>query len=513
MIGYDLLNEPWPGRPRGATCLNPAGCPAFDATTLAAFHDRVLDRDPRGRRRRRSSGTSRNVLFNFGADSHHADDRRRRGRLQLPRLLPRRVLRGPARPTCRAAEELVFDNADEQSERDRRRPAPDRVRRHRRPRGRSRRMVELADEHMVSWQYWHYCDCDDPTTAGPGVQAIVIDPSKPPQRRERQARRSSRARAALPAAVAGTPTRATTSTPRHRLAAQARLGPNAPRGAAAPRQLETEVFVPDDPVPRRLRGRRRRRARDVRTRNARPAARTPPQSELGDGSGRPTPVVDYAPAMTDLEERSIEALPDRGENCGAKLTGAEKRTALERGDQPRALHRVRRGAIDRRRVGRGLRSGQLRPRRDGGGVTGAARRGRRRVRGLGWVGDAGGATRRRLPPRARWWHVSWLGWVGGRVARRRDKGLPQLHEGGRVLRGGEEGRLQARAQDRHGPRLAAEYPGLLAEPSHRPRRSRGKGVDVSTAAARRTSRRARGTRDQNSRLDSSASSDSSMSGT
>ena len=38
--------------------------------------------------------------------------------------------------------------------------------------------------------------------------------------------------------------------------------------------------------------------------------------------------------MTDLEERSIEALTDRCENCGATLTGAEKRTALERGTTP-----------------------------------------------------------------------------------------------------------------------------------------------------------------------------------
>jgi hypothetical protein len=31
----------------------------------------------------------------------------------------------------------------------------------------------------------------------------------------------------------------------------------------------------------------------------------------------------------DLEERSIEQLPDRCQNCGAQLTDAEKQTALE----------------------------------------------------------------------------------------------------------------------------------------------------------------------------------------
>jgi predicted RNA-binding Zn-ribbon protein involved in translation (DUF1610 family) len=33
----------------------------------------------------------------------------------------------------------------------------------------------------------------------------------------------------------------------------------------------------------------------------------------------------------DLEERTIEQLPDRCESCGAQLTSAEKRTALEEG--------------------------------------------------------------------------------------------------------------------------------------------------------------------------------------
>jgi len=33
----------------------------------------------------------------------------------------------------------------------------------------------------------------------------------------------------------------------------------------------------------------------------------------------------------ELEERTIERLPERCQNCGAKLTDAEKRTALTEG--------------------------------------------------------------------------------------------------------------------------------------------------------------------------------------
>jgi hypothetical protein len=36
----------------------------------------------------------------------------------------------------------------------------------------------------------------------------------------------------------------------------------------------------------------------------------------------------------ELEEHSIETLPERCENCGATLTEAEKQTALERGTKP-----------------------------------------------------------------------------------------------------------------------------------------------------------------------------------
>ena len=35
---------------------------------------------------------------------------------------------------------------------------------------------------MVSWQEWHYCGCDDPTTSGPGdTQALVKDPAQRPR--------------------------------------------------------------------------------------------------------------------------------------------------------------------------------------------------------------------------------------------------------------------------------------------------------------------------------------------
>jgi hypothetical protein len=37
--------------------------------------------------------------------------------------------------------------------------------------------------------------------------------------------------------------------------------------------------------------------------------------------------------MVDLEERTLEQLPDRCQNCGTALTAAEKQTVLEEGAQ------------------------------------------------------------------------------------------------------------------------------------------------------------------------------------
>jgi endoglycosylceramidase len=40
VLGYELLNEPWPGT-LWAQCANPVGCPVFDAM-LAAFTRRTM---------------------------------------------------------------------------------------------------------------------------------------------------------------------------------------------------------------------------------------------------------------------------------------------------------------------------------------------------------------------------------------------------------------------------------------------------------------------------------------
>jgi endoglycosylceramidase len=205
MMGYDLLNEPWPGTQSG-TCSQPAGCPAFDQGPFSAFYERMIAAI-RQADRRNLIWYEPQVLFNFGSDSS-VDD------LSDPRLgfswhvyCISAATGGGNSPACTAADEMVADNADKQARQTGSAlllsefGATD-------DNGVNERVAALADEHMVSWQHWHYCGCDDPTTqAGPGspTQAIVLDPSRPPRRGNvKQAKLRVLARP-YPQSVAGTP--------------------------------------------------------------------------------------------------------------------------------------------------------------------------------------------------------------------------------------------------------------------------------------------------------------------
>jgi endoglycosylceramidase len=178
VLGYDLLNEPWPGT-AFASCANTAGCPAFDTNRMAPFYRKVIARI-RGEDKRHLVFYEPHVLFNFGADT------------SIPQLAFRGLgfsfhdyclvglVQGAPRG-CDQLDESVFDHADAHAARTGNAlllsefGATDDV-------AELTRIANLADRHRVSWQHWHYCGCDDPTTSGPGdIQALVKDPARPPR--------------------------------------------------------------------------------------------------------------------------------------------------------------------------------------------------------------------------------------------------------------------------------------------------------------------------------------------
>ena len=205
LLGYDLFNEPWPGT-QWPTCANPAGCPVFDGGPLTEFSKRVLSRI-REVNRRKLVWYEPNVIFNSGADTHHGDTGDARAGMSFHIYCLPEAFSIPGLPpeSCDVLERLVLTNAEEQAARTddallvSEFGATDNLET-------IGRIVDASDDSMLSWQYWHYCACDDPTTSGPGVQALVIDANEPPSGdnvKEAKLRVLSRP---YPQIVAGTPT-------------------------------------------------------------------------------------------------------------------------------------------------------------------------------------------------------------------------------------------------------------------------------------------------------------------
>src|SRR5207244_13298276 len=70
LLGYELFNEPYPGS-QYATCMNPAGCPVFDAQ-LSAFYRHVIV-SVRSADRSHLVFYEPNLFFDFGSNTNLSD--------------------------------------------------------------------------------------------------------------------------------------------------------------------------------------------------------------------------------------------------------------------------------------------------------------------------------------------------------------------------------------------------------------------------------------------------------
>ena len=239
MMGYDLMNEPWPGS-QWSSCANPEGCPAFDQGLFRAFYRRAFKAIRRADKRH-LIWYEPNVLFDFGADTHLAFSRRRLGFSYHAYCLGA-ALGGGENEGCDTELEMVFGNADQ----------------HARETGSAlllsefgatadnavnRDLAERADRHMVSWQYWHYCGCKDPTTqAELNDQALVFDPARRPRGKNVDRGKLRALVRPYPQAIAGTPVRFgfDPNTEKFELVYSTRR----PSGRGRFRRGVTDVFVP-----------------------------------------------------------------------------------------------------------------------------------------------------------------------------------------------------------------------------------------------------------------------------
>jgi len=209
LMGYDLFNEPWPGSD-WPTCANVDGCPAFEQNKLAPMQQKSIDAI-RQVDRNGMVWYEPVVISQFGTKYHHPDTGDPHAGMSfhvycLGEAIGDIPIPGVVDTSCEALEEMSIKNAIERANLNGdtlllsefgATAEPETI----------RRMVERADRHMVSWQWWHYCGCDDPTTAGPGdEQAIVSDPSKPPAGDNVFGDKLALIERPYPQVVAGTPT-------------------------------------------------------------------------------------------------------------------------------------------------------------------------------------------------------------------------------------------------------------------------------------------------------------------
>lgn len=162
VLGYDVMNEPWPAH--------------ADAAKLAAFYEKVIAAirtvDPR-----HLIWYEPFVVFNFGVPTQLS----KLGDPMLGMSFHDYCAPGssPGAPACSADEQRTISNALSRS-------------------GTTgdalllsefggtndtaalERVVTLADSHFLPWIEWAYCGCRDPTgTRPPSVEELVVNPREP----------------------------------------------------------------------------------------------------------------------------------------------------------------------------------------------------------------------------------------------------------------------------------------------------------------------------------------------
>jgi len=205
VFAYDVFNEPFPGS-AAASCARPGGSAAFDRK-LCEFSRRVVHAI-RAVDSERLVFYEPNVLFDYGADTNHASTGDSNAGFSFHAYC---FAASPGLPglhgrlqdlACGKQERRVFALAEQQSARNGEAlllsefGATDDLQL-------IRRVTAIADDHMVSWQYWAYWN-RDPCCERP-EEGVVHDLSRPPEPANvKQGKLDVLARP-YPRVVAGTP--------------------------------------------------------------------------------------------------------------------------------------------------------------------------------------------------------------------------------------------------------------------------------------------------------------------
>ncbi|MBW3595594.1 MAG: cellulase family glycosylhydrolase [Actinobacteria bacterium] len=210
LIGYDFLNEPWPGA-QYESCMNPAGCPQFDTEYLQPFMEKMIAA-VRTKDRDNIVWWDPHVITNSGAKNNvgvvdpiadPADNQGISFHIYCIAGSESTPVRPSDDPSCPETEKVAVANQLEAAERNRSTlmltefGATD-------DDEELRRATRLADKAMTSWAYWHYGTWKDPTTTGTGgAQSLWKDDLERP--RSLKQKKADILIRTYPHAVAGTP--------------------------------------------------------------------------------------------------------------------------------------------------------------------------------------------------------------------------------------------------------------------------------------------------------------------
>lgn len=244
LMGYDLINEPWPGG-SWTHCATPQGCRNFESGKLQSMYEymlagiRSVDRD-------NPVWLEPQILFDFGAGSHLGERAINDSQLGLSwhdYCLPETLLqaRGLRKlQACAPLERRVFSNARATSARLGAASLLSEF-------GASddtldiARVTDFADRNMTGWMTWSYKNWGDPTTQAQGNGAQSMFRSDTDFSSVKMPKLEVLERP-YPQAVAGTPERygydAVTGT--FTLSYSTRMA----GGAMAPAGLPTDIYVP-----------------------------------------------------------------------------------------------------------------------------------------------------------------------------------------------------------------------------------------------------------------------------
>lgn len=207
LVGYDIMNEPWPGT-QIATCVQPAGCPAFD-TLMQAFDEHIF-----AGIREADEGAivwwEPNVTANDGVLNHVgtvtpiADDNNGLSYHAYCLIGGGEIVPGLSReddPECAISYELTFPNQAAAAARNGSALMLSEF-------GASDELVDIerkavhADAIMSSWTYWQWGRWDDPT-GNPAEEGMFVDDLDRTTLKTGKANVLSRT---YPQRIAGTPT-------------------------------------------------------------------------------------------------------------------------------------------------------------------------------------------------------------------------------------------------------------------------------------------------------------------